>query len=123
MNYGNCARCGKLVAFNHVRICPACKEKELEKIKAYLNENGKTKTDVLCKSLGIPKRLIVEFIMEGSLEPVFFNPDDVEQLLEEERKKELVEHLNKMNKNNQNIEENKRELKVENKMRFLNRRK
>jgi len=122
MNYGGCARCGKLVAFNGVRICPSCREIELENVKKYLNENGKTMSDKLCRDLGIPKKLIVEFVQDGSLQATFFHADDLERLFDEERRKNLMEHLNTMNDNSKGLEEKKKELKIESKMRFLNRR-
>ena len=122
MNYGNCALCGRLVAYNTVRICDDCKEKKLELVINYLKENGVTKTDELCAKLNIPKRLIVDFIVEGSLEMKFLNADEVDQLLEEERKRNVVSTINSLVANQSKIETQKQELKSSgNKMRFLNR--
>ena len=120
MNYGNCARCGRLVAYNHVRICNNCKELELEEVKKYIDEKGTVPMNRLCSDLGIPKGLIVEFINEGSLEIKYFHEDEIEGLLEKERRKELVEHLNSLQGNSDKIESQKEELKVKSRMRFIN---
>ena len=123
MNYGNCKVCGKLVAYNKVRICNVCKEVELEKIKKYIEENGTIRINRLCKDLNIPEYLIVEFINNGSLETNNFYENEIEGLLEKERRRILVDHLKTLNHNNIEIESKKEELKIRGKMRFLNLRK
>lgn len=122
MNYGSCAVCGKITSYNAVRVCPDCKEEILENVKKYLKENGETKIDEICHELNIPKRLIVEFVTGGVLEASNFDANEIEDLLDKERRRYLVEHLNTKNRNSNEIETTKKEIKTESKMRFLNRR-
>lgn len=123
MNFGNCAVCGKLTSYNAVRVCPDCKEEILENVKKYLKENGETKTDEICHELNIPKRLIVEFVTDGVLEATSFDAKEIENLLDQERKRFLAANFSSMSRSSSESAPQKQEFKTENKMRFLNRRK
>lgn len=122
MNYGSCAVCGKLTSYNAVRVCLDCKEEILENVKKYLKENGETKIDEICHELNIPKRLIVEFVTGGVLEASNFDANEIEDLLDKERKRFLAANFSSMSRSSSESEPQKQEIKTESKMRFLNRR-
>ena len=124
MNFGNCVKCGKAISYENVRICADCKEKEFERVKEYIEENGKTNLGKISIDLKISRKLLIDFVVEGRLDASSVDPADVKEALEEERRKKLLSEINLLNStakkpDNKVIvsDDNKR-----NKMRFLNKR-
>ena len=90
MNYGNCGVCGKQVAYRGVRICAECKEMEFKRIKEYLNENGKTRINVIAQDLKLPKKLLFEYVIDGRLDASDIGKDDYDNAIDTERKANLA---------------------------------
>lgn len=120
MNYGNCAVCGKMTAYNGVRICSNCKEEQFLRIKEYLNENGKTNIRVISSDLGLPKKLLFEYVVDGRLDALDIGKEDFDKALEDDRRSRLSNMLD--NSVPQNNNKPKKEIDRESpKMRFLGR--
>lgn len=124
MNFGNCAVCGKAISYGSVRICSQCKDKELDKVQKYLRENGVSRIENISKDLNIPKKLLYEFVIENKVEVASIEKADVDNIMDEARRSNLLSMFNSLNQNKTEVnkkivisDDTKR-----NKMRFLNKR-
>lgn len=120
MNFGNCVRCGKTISYKNVRICEKCKEKELDRVKEYLNNNGVSLLDKISSDLNIPRKLLVEFIIDERLELTSINEDDVKKVFDDVREQQVMKDLSLFNSRHPKKELETKKIKEQPKMRFLN---
>ena len=124
MNFGNCVKCGKAISYENVRICADCKVKEFERVKEYIEENGKTNLGKISIDLKISRKLLIDFVVEGRIDANSIDPADVKEALDEARRSNLLSIFNSLNQNKP--EDNKKIVISDdtkrNKMRFLNKR-
>ena len=127
MNYGNCIKCGRMIGYNNVRMCETCKELEFSGIKSYLDRNGMTSITKICEEFGVSKKLITEFVLDGRLDASYVPQEEIDKLLDENRRSQLVNTLSSLQRNAQTLNEPKKVIISEEtkgtKMRYLGRRK
>ena len=126
MNYGTCSKCGKMIGYTNVRMCDSCKEVEFKKIKDYLDENGITSVSRICEELGESKKLITDFVLDGRLDAKYVPQSDIDALIDESRRSQLMNTLNSLKENAKSMDEPKKIIISEetkgSKMRYLGRR-
>ena len=126
MNYGTCVKCKKMIGYHNIRMCESCKEEEFNKIKEYLDEHGITSISEICEKLGESKKLITNFILDGRLDAKYIPQSEIDELVDENRRSQLMNTLNALQENAKSIEEPKKIIISEetkgSKMRYLGRR-
>ena len=71
MEITTCPRCNKM--FNYIRgvkLCKDCDQIVFEQIKTYLKENRGSNAGEIHKALGIPTRIIEEYMMDERLQAI-----------------------------------------------------
>lgn len=71
MEMKSCRSCKKLFSYSGgKRICPACRKKEeefLDETIDYVRKNPGSTINEIHKNIGVPRKLVEEFIREGNL--------------------------------------------------------
>ena len=71
MEFSNCSRCKKM--FNYVKgpkLCKECDQIVFDKIKKFLKENPGSNAGDIHKAIGIPARIIEEYMLDDRIQAV-----------------------------------------------------
>lgn len=123
MNYGTCVRCKRMIGYANIRMCKDCKEDEFNRIKKFLEGRGICSTHIIHSELEIPKRLLAEFVLEGRLGANFIPQDEIDKIIEDNRRARLINTLSALQDNAKSLEQAKKESIFHgSKMRYLRKR-
>ncbi|RKD32325.1 TIGR03826 family flagellar region protein [Thermohalobacter berrensis] len=71
MNVRNCAKCGKIYAYDGFSLCPRCRrqeEEDFKKVKEYLYDNPGADIKEVSQETGVSTKKILRYLREGKLE-------------------------------------------------------